>query len=41
VISIKVGQKHTVIAKTELVLNEVQVGKEISVEDKIKYDFPV
>lgn len=40
VITLKAGQKHTVIADTRLVLNEVQVGKDISVEDKIKYDFP-
>lgn len=40
VISLKAGQKHTVIADTRLVLNEVQIGKDISVEDKIKYDFP-
>ncbi len=40
VVSIKAGQRHTVIAKTELVINEVQIGDEISVEDKIKYEFP-
>ncbi len=40
VVSLKAGQKHTVIARTRLVLNEVQVGSEITVEDKIKYDFP-
>ena len=40
VVTLKAGQKHTVIAKTRLVLNEVQVGKDISVEDKVKYDFP-
>jgi len=40
VVSIKAGQKHTVIAKTELVINEVQIGDEISVEDKTKYEFP-
>ncbi len=41
VVSMKAGQKHTVIAKTKLVINEVQIGKDINVEDKIKYDFPV
>ncbi len=40
VVSMKAGQKHTVIARTELVLNEVQIGTEVSVEDKIKYEFP-
>ncbi|MBO4456806.1 MAG: cupin domain-containing protein [Butyrivibrio sp.] len=40
VVSMKAGQKHTVIARTKLVINEVQVGKDINVEDKIKYDFP-
>ena len=40
VITIEAGQKHTIVAKTELVLNEVQIGKEINVDDKIKYDFP-
>ena len=32
------GVKHTVIAKTELQIMEVQLGTDISVEDKIKYD---
>jgi len=41
VVSMKAGQKHTVIAKTKLIINEVQIGKDINVEDKIKYDFPV
>ena len=36
----KIGQKHTVIAKTKLVINEVQLGEDITVEDKIKYDMP-
>ncbi len=40
VVSIKAGQKHTVIAKTELIINEVQIGEEISAEDKVKYEFP-
>jgi mannose-1-phosphate guanylyltransferase len=31
------GCRHTVIAKTELKLIEVQLGREISVTDKIKY----
>ncbi|WP_249030536.1 sugar phosphate nucleotidyltransferase [Tannockella kyphosi] len=41
IISIKAGCKHTVIANTELELIEVQIGKELSVEDKTKYDFPM
>ena len=32
------GCKHTVIAETELQLIEVQIGDEISVTDKIKYE---
>lgn len=38
VISMPAGCKHTVLAETELQLIEVQLGREISVEDKIKYD---
>lgn len=37
VITMKAGCKHTVSAETELKLIEVQVGSEISVEDKTKY----
>ena len=40
VVQMKIGQKHTVIAKTKLVINEVQLGEDITVEDKIKYDMP-
>lgn len=40
VVSMKSGQKHTIIARTKLVINEVQIGEDLSVEDKIKYDFP-
>ena len=40
VVQMKIGQKHTVIAKTRLVINEVQLGDDITVEDKIKYDMP-
>ena len=36
VISLPIGSKHTLIAETELKVIEVQLGKEISVEDKIK-----
>lgn len=36
VIEMKAGCKHTIIAETELKLIEVQVGKEISVYDKVK-----
>lgn len=38
VISLPAGCKHTVIAETELQLIEVQIGDEISVTDKIKYE---
>jgi mannose-1-phosphate guanylyltransferase len=39
-VQIPAGAKHTVIAKTELKLVEVQFGAEISVQDKMKYDMP-
>ena len=39
VITMQAGCKHTIIADTELKLIEVQIGKEISVRDKNKYDF--
>ena len=38
VITMKAGTKHTIIAETELRLIEVQIGKDISVHDKIKYE---
>ena len=37
VITIRAGCKHTVIADTELQLIEVQLGKAISIEDKVKH----
>lgn len=36
-IKLPVGCKHTIYAKTDLQLTEVQSGKEITVKDKIKY----
>ncbi len=39
VIHMPIGCKHTVQAKTELKIVEVQIGKDISVQDKIKYDW--
>lgn len=39
VITMQAGCRHTVIAKTALTLIEVQLGKEISVHDKRKYDY--
>ena len=38
VITMSAGCRHTVIAETELKLIEVQLGKEISVHDKQKYE---
>ncbi len=38
VITIEAGCKHTIIADTELKVMEVQLGKEISVHDKIKHE---
>lgn len=40
VITMQAGCKHMIIADTELKLIEVQLGKEISVHDKKKYDSP-
>jgi mannose-1-phosphate guanylyltransferase len=37
VITMSAGCRHTVIAKTELKLIEVQLGRSISVHDKVKY----
>lgn len=37
-IFIKSGQKHTVIATTELKMIEIQLGKDIKFEDKEKFD---
>ncbi len=39
VITMAAGCKHTVIAETELQLIEVQLGTDISVSDKRKFDF--
>ncbi len=38
VITMKAGCKHTVIADSELKLIEVQLGSDISVDDKVKYE---
>lgn len=38
VIKIPVGVKHTIIAETDLRVVEVQIGKDISVEDKILWE---
>lgn len=38
VVTMSAGCRHTVIAETELKLIEVQLGKEISVEDKQKFE---
>lgn len=40
VITMQAGCKHMVVAETELKLIEVQLGKEITVHDKKKYDSP-
>lgn len=39
VVSIPSGCQHTVFADTELKLLEIQIGKDISVNDKIKHEF--
>ena len=40
VVKIPANCKHTVVAHTELEMIEVQIGKDITIEDKIKYEFP-
>ena len=39
VVTMEAGSKHTIIAETDLKIVEVQLGKEINVNDKIKYEF--
>ena len=39
VLTMKAGCKHTIIADTELQVIEVQIGAEISVDDKHKYEY--
>ena len=34
----KAGCRHTIIAETELKVIEVQIGSDINVSDKIKYE---
>lgn len=41
VLTMHAGCKHTIIADTELKLIEVQVGKDISVHDKQKFEFNI
>ena len=38
VITMSAGCRHTVMAETELKMVEVQIGEEISVHDKVKYE---
>ena len=38
VITVPTGSKHTVIADTRLLLIEIQIGKDINVRDKCKYE---
>lgn len=40
VIEMKSGSRHTVFADTEVKLMEVQLGRDISVEDKEKFELP-
>ena len=41
VIRMPIGCKHTVFAETELQMIEVQLGKDITVSDKIKHELPM
>ena len=38
VVTMQAGCRHTVIAESELQLVEVQLGRDISVQDKQKYE---
>ena len=38
VVSMSAGTRHTLFAETDMVVIEVQIGKDISVLDKIKYE---
>lgn len=40
VVTMKAGSRHTIIADTELKVMEMQLGKEIRVQDKQKFDLP-
>ena len=40
-ITMKAGCKHTIIADTELKVMEVQLGRDIRVQDKQKFDLPL
>ncbi|MCR5674531.1 MAG: cupin domain-containing protein [Lachnospiraceae bacterium] len=40
VVELPVGCRHTLVAETELTVTEVQIGRDIDVADKIKYDDP-
>ena len=39
VLTMQAGCKHTILADTELQVIEVQIGAEISVDDKHKYEY--
>ena len=41
VVTMAAGCRHTIIADTELQVIEVQLGKEISVHDKKKYQLEI
>jgi mannose-1-phosphate guanylyltransferase len=38
VVTMEAGTRHTIFADTELKIMEVQLGREISVHDKIKFE---
>ena len=41
VITMSAGCRHTIIAETELKLIEVQLGKDIDINDKKKYELEI
>ena len=38
VVTMAAGCKHTIIAETSMIILETQIGEDISVKDKIKYE---
>ena len=41
VVTMQAGCRHTIVADTELKLIEVQIGREISVHDKQKFELEI
>ena len=41
VLEMKAGSRHTIMADTELKIIEIQLGREISVHDKQKFELEI